>query len=192
MNEQLSRAVVAVVVALVLVSVPAVGVTAGQDGAAGDGPGATLSSAFDAQGESVGTGAQPPDATFDSGFYSRVSSVVAAYNEEQPELGTGGGLVTGSVVNFHVTAPDGDEAVVSFRLTDENQITDQRAGPRDDAKIRMTTDTATFDGIAAADAPGQAFAGALESGDVRITGRGLGSSIVWFVVNKLRGLTVLV
>lgn len=148
--------------------------------------GALVAAGVDAGGESVGTPVAATDAAFGAAFYRSVSAVATSYNEEQPDIGLGGGFATGNVVNLHVTNADGEEAVVSFRLTEDNRITDLRAAPRDDATIRMATDRATFDRIANARSPGEAFARALDSGDIRISGIGLASSLVWAVVNLLR------
>jgi hypothetical protein len=166
--------------------VGAVGVSAGQNGS--DQPGDALADALDVQGETLDGPVAAPDATFDGEFYAQVTVIVSSYNDSQPDLGFAGGLVTGNVVNFRVNGPDGDRTTVSFRVTADNRLTDVRAGARDDAAIRMTTDRATVDRIANADEPGTAFRDAVDAGDVRITGRGFWSGIVWFVVNRLGGL----
>lgn len=166
-----------------------VGAAAAQsgNGTAAD-PGAVVGDGVREGGQSVGSPVESPDATFGGRFYLRVSSVATAYNEEGPELGLAGGLVTGSVVNFHVTAADGETAVFSFRLTEDNRIEDLRAGARSDADIRMRTDKATFDRIATAESPGAAFREALASREIRIGGRGPVSGVFWGVVNLLRSL----
>jgi hypothetical protein len=165
-----------------------VGTAAAQESNGTAAPGAIVGDGVADGGRSVGRPVESPDATFGGRFYLRVSSVAGAYNEERPELGLAGGLVTGSVVNFHVTTADGETAVFSFRLTEDNRIEDLRAGPRSDADIRMTTDKATFDRIATAESPGAAFREALASREIRIGGRGPVSAVFWGVVNLLRTL----
>jgi hypothetical protein len=181
--------VFAVAAALVVAGVAGagpVGISAGQNDS--DRPGTALAAALDAGGEALDTPVEAPGGTFDGEFYDQVTTIVASYDDSQPDLGFAGGLITGNVVNFRVTGPEGDRATVSFRVTDDNRLTDVRAGARDDAKIRMTTDRATVDRIANAEKPGTAFRDAVEAGDVRISGRGFWSGIVWFVVNRLGGL----
>jgi hypothetical protein len=166
-----------------------VGAAAAQsgNGTAAD-PGAVVGDGVREGGQSVGSPVESPDATFGGRFYLRVSSVAAAYNEAQPELGLAGGLVTDNVVNFHVTTEDGERAVFSFRLTGDNRIEDLRAGARSDADIRMTTDRETFDRIATAESPGAAFRDALAAREIRIDGRGVVGGVLWGVVNLLRSL----
>lgn len=186
MNGRLpSAAAFLVVCLLVVVAVsPAAGAAAvtANDTASG----ALVGDAVASSGASVGTPVAPPSDRFGPTFWTDMSTIAATYNEEDPALGLGGDLLTGNVVNFHVTDETGAEAVASFRLTGENRITDLRAGPRDDASIRLSTDRATFDRIAAADAPGRALVRAMESGEVRVDGRGFWNGIVWDVVTLVR------
>lgn len=195
MNSRVNTRVVSFVCLLVVV---AIGGAAFSVGASPDSanPGQTanetksgeaIATGVNSQGESLGSPVES-SGTFDRRFYAEVSSVATAYNDERPDLGFAGRFARGNVINLHVTANDGEKAVVSFRLTEDNRIETVRAGARGDAKIRMTTDKATFDRIANADEPGEAFRRALENGDIRISGRTLFSSLVWMVLNLLRGI----
>ena len=149
--------------------------------------GAVVADGVSTQGDALGEPVGPADGGSDAAVYRQVSSFAAAYDEEQPALGFGGRFARGNVVNFHVVGPDG-ATVVSFRLTEANRIEDLRAGARTDARLRVETDRATFDRVVAADRPGDAFARALDSGAVRISGRGPASGTVWAVLNVLRDL----
>jgi hypothetical protein len=134
--------------------------------------GGIVAGSVDTQGDSLGRPLSSSDTTFDGEFYDRVASFAGAYNERQPDLGAAGELARGEIVNLHVVAPGGEEGVVSFHLTDDNRIRDLRAGPREDATIRIEMEKATFDRIAGADDPGAEFEQALEDGEVSVTRRG--------------------
>lgn len=140
-----------------------------------------------AQGASLG---QPVDAggTFGGEFYARVGTFAADYNDRRPDLGPAGAVARGNVVNLHVVAADGETAVVSFRLTEDNRITDLRAGTRSDASVRVEMDAATFDRIATAPDPGAAFKRALDDGDVTITRRGALGGPIGSLVDVIRDL----
>jgi len=107
---------------------------------------------------------------FDRTFYTQLSTIVASHNEGDHDLGRAGTLLTGNVVNLHVTGPDGDETVVSFRITDEGRIEDVGAGAHSRAKIKMSTDRETMRSISDANNPGAAFRNAVQSGAIRIDG----------------------
>lgn len=153
-----------------------------------DTAGAVVATGLQTQGDDLGRPLDTADGQFDRVFYQRVARFASAYNQEQPERGTVGGVVTGNVVNLHIVGTGGEEAVVSFRLTADNRIEALRVGARADAKIRMEMDVETFDRLAAADRPGAAFNRALDTGEVRISGRGLFSGMAWRILNLLRGL----
>jgi hypothetical protein len=126
---------------------------------------------------------------FDRTFYTQLSTIVASHNEGDHDLGRAGTLLTGNVVNLHVTGPDGDETVVSFRITDEGRIEDVGAGAHSRAKIKMSTDRETMRSISDANNPGAAFRNAVQLGAIRIDGiGGIGSDLTWRVVNGVRGL----
>lgn len=150
--------------------------------------GSVVADGVTAQGTSLGEPVDPSSTTFDAAFYARVSSFAAAYNDRRPDLGAAGEFAKGNVVNLHVLGPDGDAAVVSFRLTEDNRITDLRAGPRSDAAIRMEMETGTFDRIAEASNPGAAFKQRLDDGDVTITRRGALSGPVETLIDLVRDL----
>ncbi len=156
--------------------------------AANDTAGGVVATGLQSQGDDLERPLDTTDRRFDQAFYQRVAQFVVAYNQEQPTLGVASGVARGNVVNLYIRGADGAEAVVSFRLTEDNRIENLRVGARADAKIRMEMDEETFDRLAAADRPGAAFKRALDSGEVRISGRGLFSGAVWRVLNLLRPL----
>lgn len=182
-------AVVGVCVLLLVagVAVPSSGTLAATT-ADNDTAGAAVATGLQAQGEDLGRPLGATDRQFDRAFYLRIARFAAAYNQEHPDPGTFGGVVTGNLINLHIVGADGEKAVVSFRLTEDNRIKDLRVGARSDARIRMEMDVETFNRLAAADRPGAAFDRALDSGEVRISGRGLFSGMAWRVLNLLRGL----
>ncbi len=190
MTEPWSRVAVVVLGLVVLGAVGAVaGTPAGEPRPADAATPAPNNDSAAAVVATQGAALSTPVGSSDRGVYRRMGTFVAAYNDEQPDLGVAGRLVRGNLVNLHVTGPDGEATVVSFRLTEDNRIEDVRAGPRADAPIRIDTDVATFERVATAPRPGEAFRRALADGDVTTSGRGLGSSVIWSIVNLLSGLS---
>jgi hypothetical protein len=165
-------------------STGAPGAAAQRNGTAGG----IVAGSVDTQGDSLGRPLSSPDTTFDGAFYGRVTSFAEAYNERQPDLGAAGDFARGEVVNLHVVAPGGEEGVVSFHLTDDNRIRNLRAGPREDATIRIEMEKATFDRIATADDPGAAFERNLEDGEISVTRRGALSGPIESLVDVITDL----
>lgn len=80
------------------------------------------------------------------------------------------GLASDQRVTIVVTAPDDSVAQFSFRTDATARIVEFRAGPRDDATLRMFTDPTTVDRVADAPDRAAAFEAALRAGDVRLEG----------------------
>ncbi|AUV82705.1 hypothetical protein C2R22_14505 [Salinigranum rubrum] len=98
------------------------------------------------------------------------------------DLGPAGNLARDQRVTLTVTDTDGSVARFSFRTDAAAHVVDFRAGPRDDATVRMFTDPATVDRIADAPDRTAAFEAAVRAGDVRIEGVGLLNRTAWALV----------
>lgn len=113
-------------------------------------------------------------------------------------FGPGASLARDQRVTLTVTATDGSAAQFSFRTDAAARVVDFRAGPRDDATLRMFTDPATVDRIAAAPDRGAAFDAAVRAGDVRIEGVGplnraavaLLGLVLWALASPLQAVAV--
>jgi hypothetical protein len=100
-------------------------------------------------------------------------------------LGPAGNLVRDQRVTLTVTAADGSVARYSFRTDAAARVVDFRAGPHDDATVRMFTDPVTVERIADASDRTAAFEAAVRAGDVRIEGVGLLNRAAWALVGLM-------
>lgn len=121
---------------------------------------------------------------FGPAFYTNLSLMVDRYNEGAEPSGFVANRLTGEVVNLRVTAP-AETTVVSTAVADDGRLRDVRAGARDDATLRMTTDRETMAEILAADDPQAALLAAIDRGDVTIRGLGAVNRLKWFVFGLL-------
>ncbi|MFC7098268.1 hypothetical protein [Halobaculum marinum] len=108
------------------------------------------------------------------------------------DLGPLSSQIENKRVNIYVSDA-GETAVYSFRMTGDGKVRDLQQGAHEDASIRMETDRATMESIAAANSPQQAmdrFETAVRDNDIRIKGEQghLFAQVTWTVLNTLKGL----
>ncbi|UIP00965.1 hypothetical protein Hbl1158_06305 [Halobaculum sp. CBA1158] len=126
--------------------------------------------------------------------FTQLEEGFGLYNDASGELDLGplAGQIENKRVNLYVSDA-GETAVYSFRITGDGAIVDLRESPHDDATLRMETDRATIEHIAAAESGDQAanrFTDAVRSDDIVPKGeRGnVVAQITWGVLNALKGL----
>lgn len=121
----------------------------------------------------------------DAAFYGQVATAADRYNDRvgDRDLGVLGAALDGERVNLHVVDADGDDAVISFRMTETERVRDLRAGPHPAASVRVTTSEATARGIVESDDPVAAASRAYLDGDVAVRGIGLQERLRWAVVD---------
>jgi hypothetical protein len=87
----------------------------------------------------------------------------------------------GERVDLHVES-SGDSRTVSFRIADNGQFTEMRAGSRSDATLRADTDRTTVQRVASADDGDSAFHQAVRDDEIRLEGIGVANSLEWRLI----------
>lgn len=137
----------------------------------------------------IGGGSTAIGPSWAESLFEQLVGVVPDANEAiaQADLGIAGDQLARERANLHVTH-DGAEAVFSFRTDADGRIREFAWGPRDDARLRIETDRATLDRLAAADDPVDAGWRAVRDGDVEIAGIGRFQAVKWTLFNGLRAV----
>lgn len=120
-----------------------------------------------------------------AGLYEDLPRWVDRYNAavDRPTGFALAGQLAGERVELAVRRADGGRSVVSFRLVEDGQIAELRAGGRDDATLRMRTDRTTVGRMANAGDPAAALRDAIRDDRVEVVGVGLVDRIKWAVVD---------
>lgn len=125
--------------------------------------------------------------TPDGAVYATIERMVGAYNERGDPAGLFGEQLRNERVNLYVDTPE-STGVVSFRVDENDRITQVRAGPRGDATLRMETDDRTVRRIADATDPAAALRDAAETDRVTVTGIGPLNQLKWTIVDLLSSM----
>jgi hypothetical protein len=123
----------------------------------------------------------------DRGFYRQVRLVTDQYNEAfaDEDLGVLGTYLRNERVNVQIVRADGAVEVVSFRMTDETQVRDLRAGAHENATVQARMDEATARRIVNSDTPVDAANRAFLSGEIDVQGLTSYNRIKWLLTNTL-------
>lgn len=137
----------------------------------------------------IDTGSTSTEPAWAVSLYEQLSSLVDSYNAaiDQTDPGVVERQLRNETVNLSVTA-DGGTAAFSFRTDATTRIEAFRRGTREEATLRMETDSDTVDRLANSETPRQAFRQAVVDDDITIHGIGVRRDLTWRVLDAAADL----
>ncbi|MFB6130688.1 MAG: hypothetical protein ABEJ28_07710 [Salinigranum sp.] len=117
--------------------------------------------------------------SWEAQVYSQFSGQVSEFNKnvDNVDLGPAGKRLAGTSANVYVEGPDGT-ATFSFKMDENNHITDLSRDTVSEADLKITTSRATVEAIASSKNPAATFRSAYAKGDISIQADyGLGGAI---------------